>query len=74
MIIRQLENTSLYTDNRVIHYNYIPTTYPYTVTYKYILTESNTAFIPKWYPISNYRVGVKKRSYSFSYPEDFKIQ
>jgi hypothetical protein len=67
-------NTNLYTDNRVIHYDYIAISYPYTVVYEYKKHHKYTAFIPEWNPINNYNVGVKKSSYSFTYPPNFKIQ
>ncbi len=67
-------SSTLYSDNRVLYYRHIPTTYPYTVTYEYEIITQNTAFIPRWLPISNYDVGVVKSTYSFSFPNDFKIQ
>lgn len=67
-------NATLYSDSRVLYYNYTATTYPYTVKYDYTLQTSNTAFIPWWFPIRNHNVGIKESSYSFTYPLDFKIQ
>jgi len=67
-------NATLYSDSRVLHYNYTATTYPYTVKYEYELQQSNTAFIPRWFPIKNHYVGIKESSYSFTYPLDYKIQ
>jgi len=67
-------NASLYSDSRVLYYNYTATTYPYTVKYEYELQQSSTAFIPRWFPIKNHYVGIKESSYSFTYPIDFKIQ
>jgi len=66
-------NATLYSDSRVLHYNYTAITYPYTVKYEYTQSRSYTAFIPRWTPIDNYYVGVKESSYSFSYPLDFEI-
>ena len=67
-------NATLYSDSRVLYYNYTATTYPYTVKYEYELQQSSTAFIPRWYPIISHHVGLKESSYSFTYPLDFKIQ
>ncbi len=67
-------SANLYTDNRVIHYNYVPISYPYTVVYEYEKHHKYTAFIPQWMPIRSYEVGVINSSYTFSYPPDFKIQ
>jgi len=67
-------SSTLYSDNRALHYHYTATTYPYTVVYEYELKRSSTAFIPSWYPIDSYNIGVKKSQYTFTYPLDFKIQ
>ncbi|AOW20552.1 DUF3857 domain-containing protein [Urechidicola croceus] len=64
---------SLFSDGRLIHYDYTPTSYPYTIYYEYELKTSNTAFIPRWMPISTYYQGVQKSSYTFKYPTDIKI-
>ena len=68
------DGATLYSDDRVLHYSHTATTYPYTVTYEYELQKSSTAFIPPWYPIVAYRVGVVKSTYTFTYPLDFKVQ
>lgn len=65
---------SLYTDNRVLYYNHTATNYPYTVNYEYKKELEYTAFIPGWIAVNSYNVGVKSSTFSFSYPEDFKIQ
>jgi hypothetical protein len=69
-----VDGFSLYNDNRLIHYKHIATTYPYTIIYEYKLIKSNTAFIPKWFPINNYNIGIKESKYSFTYPPNFHIQ
>lgn len=65
---------TLYSDDRVIHYDYTPIAYPYTVYYEYQLNWKYTAFIPKWMPVRHFNVGVYKSSFSFTYPTGFKIQ
>lgn len=67
-------SATLYSDNRVIHYSYTPISYPYTVFYEYELHWKYTAHIPSWRPMSYYNIGIKKSSFSFTYPDDFKIQ
>ncbi len=57
-------SANLYTDNRVIHYNYVPISYPYTVVYEYEKHHKYTAFIPQWMPIRSYEVGVINSSYT----------
>ena len=69
-----VDGFSLYTDNRLIHYEYIPISYPYTVYYEYELHSKNTAFIPSWYPVGGFNIGVIKSNYSFKHPTDIKIQ
>jgi len=65
---------TLYSDNRVIHYNHTATSYPYTVVYEYEQDLENTASIPGWFAVRRYNIGVLSSSYSFTYPEDFSIQ
>lgn len=69
-----VDGFSLYSDNRVIHYNYTPISYPYTVVYEYEISSNNTAFLPSWEPIVGHYVGLMNSSYTIKYPEGFKIQ
>lgn len=57
-------NSNLYTDNRVLHYEYIAKNYPYTVQYEYEISSKNTAFIQPWHPIIGYNIAVIKSQYS----------
>ncbi|WP_298365856.1 DUF3857 domain-containing protein [uncultured Lutibacter sp.] len=66
--------TNLYTDNRVLYYNYVPTTYPFTIHYSYEIKTSNTAFINPWLPIESYRQSVQKSVYSLKYPSNINIR
>jgi len=66
-------NGSLYSDNRVLYYDYIPLNYPYTIKYEYKITTSNTAFIPDWLPIKYYYTSTQKSTFTLSHPEDIKI-
>lgn len=66
--------SSLYTDNKYIAYDYTPTTYPYTIYYKYEVQTSNTAFIPRWYALGGYYKSVQKANFSFSCPSDINLQ
>ncbi len=65
---------TLYSDDRIIHYNHTATSYPYTVVYEYELGISDTAFIPGWVAARNYNIGVVSSTYSFSCPASYKIQ
>ena len=64
---------SLYSDDRVIYYQHIPLSYPYTINYSYEATTSNTAFIPKWLPIKYYFVSTQLSSYTLTFPGDINI-
>ncbi|MDY7395748.1 DUF3857 domain-containing protein [Aureibaculum sp. 2210JD6-5] len=68
------DGISLFNDGRLIYYDYVPTSYPYTIYYEYEIESSNTAFIPKWYPYDSYNQSVVKSSYQIIYPNDITIQ
>ena len=68
------DGISLFNDGRLIYYDYVPTTYPYTIHYEYEIISTNTAFIPRWFPYNSYNQGVIKSSYLITYPNDVKIQ
>lgn len=65
--------SSLYSDNKFYNYNYTPTTYPYTIYYKYEIQTSNTAFIPGWYAVGGYYQSVEKANFSFVCPPDINL-
>lgn len=68
------DGISLFNDGRLIYYDYVPTSYPYTIYYEYEVESSNTAFIPRWYPYGSYHQGVVKSSYEITYPSNLSIQ
>jgi hypothetical protein len=53
-------SSTLFSDSRYVYLDYTPTQYPFTVVYESKLETSNTAFIPQWYPVSNFFVSVEK--------------
>lgn len=55
-------------DNRILSLNYIPTEYPFTIVYQSEYQTSNTAFIPKWYPINDFNESVQKSTFKITYP------
>lgn len=67
------DGISLYNDGRLIHYNYTPTTYPYTVYYEYEIKTSNTAFIPSWSLYNGYNQSIEKTTFAFTYPTDITL-
>jgi hypothetical protein len=66
--------SNLFSDSRVIHYDYTPIKYPYTVHYKYQIKTSNTAFIPRWVYLSSYYKSIKKSIFKINYPLDIELK
>ena len=58
---------TLYSDARVMYLDIIPRSYPYTVKFSYEIESSNTAPIPSWYCIENYRLSVEESSYEITF-------
>ncbi|OCB71129.1 transglutaminase [Flavobacterium glycines] len=61
---------TLFSDNRVLFLDYTPVNYPFTIVYQSEVATSNTAFIPKWYPVSEFYVSVEKSIFNISYPNN----
>ena len=57
-------------DRRLLFMEYTPTEYPFTVVYESEVESSNTAFLPRWYPIDDFFESVQKSTFSISYPPD----
>lgn len=53
---------SVITDGRTYYMEYTPVQYPFTVVFQSEVISSNTAFLPKWMPISDYYLSVIKSS------------
>ena len=64
------DNYTLYNDTRVLYYRYIPNKFPYTVVISYTKDTQNTAFIPGFNPIKDFRLGVENSFYKITYPSD----
>ena len=60
--------SNLFTDSRLINYEYTPTSYPYTVYYSYEYKTSNTALLSSWTWNSQYYQSVQKAKFSVHYP------
>ena len=54
---------SIFNDNRALHLDYTPSSYPYTVDFTVETTNTNTAFIPSWYPLEAYNVSTELSTY-----------
>ena len=61
---------TLYSDSRLIYFEYTPTSYPFSVLYESEIETSNTAFIPQWFPVNGYFVGIEKNVLNVSYPDN----
>ncbi len=68
-----VDNGSLFSDDRILYYEHHTMSYPYTVVVEYELSTSNTAFIPTWYPINFFQVGIQESTYTLTYPENLNI-
>lgn len=68
-----VNDISLYTDDRILFYEYTPVNYPFTVVSNVEKTTSNTAFLPRWLPIPYYNIGVESSIYKITYPKDLKL-
>lgn len=65
-----VSGSTLFSDDRVIYLDYTPTQYPFTIIYESEVESSNTAFIPQWYPLSDYFVSVEKSVLNVNYPDN----
>lgn len=61
---------TLFSDNRYLYLDYTPIQYPFTVVFDSEIETATTAFIPQWYPLSNYFVSVEKSILNVSYPDN----
>ncbi|WP_299387476.1 DUF3857 domain-containing protein [uncultured Lacinutrix sp.] len=54
---------SIFNDNRAKYFNYTPVSYPYTVEFISETVRTNTAFIPRWFPLEDYYVSTEFSSF-----------
>lgn len=64
---------SLYTDARIYKIDYTPYAYPFTFVFEYEIKQSSTAFLPKWYPITNSLQSVEKSTYEIKNESGAKL-
>jgi hypothetical protein len=62
-----VDGGTLYSDNRVMAFNYDPSGYPYTVVFKHVIESSNTAHIQPFYPVRAYNSSVRESTYSIGW-------
>lgn len=54
---------AIVTDGRMLFLDFTPTQYPFTIKYKSVVESSNTAFLPKWIPVSGFHCSIQKASF-----------
>ncbi|MEP2280642.1 DUF3857 domain-containing protein [Maribacter sp.] len=64
----------LYTDSRVKFLRYKPEQYPYTVVLSKKYSTSDTAFVPRWYFLNDYRVSTEKSEFNLYLPSNLKYR
>lgn len=69
-----VDGGTLYGDARIKYFEYIPTTYPFTIHFHYEQVSDNTALLPRWVPLDEYGVGVLHSEYLISVPEDMDVR
>jgi hypothetical protein len=72
--VSQVDGGTLYADSRMLYYEHVPTSYPYTIFYETEVETSNTAFIPRWYPINSYFTGIQSSTFKINYATDLTIK
>ncbi|OIV43357.1 DUF3857 domain-containing protein [Flavobacterium johnsoniae] len=68
--ISAADGATLASDGRYIYLDYTPISYPYTIVYNCETETSNTAFIPRWYPVENYFLSVEKTILNVKFPNN----
>ncbi|NAY92349.1 DUF3857 domain-containing protein [Muricauda sp. JGD-17] len=66
--IAAVDGFSLYLDDRLLYYRYVPVQYPYTLEFTYEVQTSDTGAIPPWYFLSGYGISVEDSQFSITYP------
>lgn len=61
---------TIFSDNRYIYLDYTPTQYPFTIVYESEVQTSTTAFIPQWFPLTDYLLSIEKSILNVNYPEN----
>ncbi|WP_348813065.1 DUF3857 domain-containing protein [Flavobacterium maritimum] len=63
-----VDGGTLFSDSRYIYLDYTPIQYPFTIIYDSESQTSTTAFVPQWYPLTDYFLSVEKSVLNVSYP------
>ncbi|GGA64395.1 hypothetical protein GCM10008015_01620 [Flavobacterium palustre] len=68
--VSAISGSTLFSDSRYIYLDYTPTQYPFTIIYESEVETSNTAFIPSWFPVQDYLVGVEQSILNVMHPNN----
>ena len=70
--ISAVDGGTLYGDSRVKIFRYTPVSYPYTIDFSYTYTTANTAFLPRWTPVDDYRVSTERSVFKMNIQDGIK--
>lgn len=65
-----VSGNSIISEGKILYYDYTPTEYPFTVVFSSEVETSNTAFMPKWFPMPGFSVSVEKSGITIKVPSD----
>ncbi|HWS60842.1 MAG TPA: DUF3857 domain-containing protein, partial [Flavobacterium sp.] len=65
-----VDGGTLFSDGRILYLDYTPIQYPYTIVYESEIETSTTAFVPQWFPLTDYFLSVEKSILNVTYPEN----
>jgi len=65
--VSAVDGFSIYSDDRVVYLDYVPTKYPYILSFTYEIESNSTAYLPRWNPISQYNTSTKNSSFKIKF-------
>jgi hypothetical protein len=65
-----VDGGTLFSDGRILYLDYTPIQYPYTIVYESEVETSTTAFVPQWFPLSDYLISIEKSILNVNYPDN----
>lgn len=72
--VSAVDGGTLYSDSRLKYVDYTPIAYPYTIIFESESKSSSTGFIPRWYPIQGYLLGVEKSTFKLNNPLKINVR
>lgn len=70
--VSNVDGYSIYSDDRILYLDYIPTTYPYIIVFEFETESNTTAFIRSWNPVKSYLSSTMKSTYRIKFNSDNK--